>query len=139
MNDTTTMSPDEFKEAFTGKTDEEIIGLVQGNEETLLDGVFDSMLAAFNPAAAEGDSAIIQYDIDSRAGEMSYQLNVVDGACTVAKGASESPRVTMALNLPNFLRMMIGELDGMQAFTTGKLKITGDMMFSSKIATWFGS
>jgi len=133
------MSPDEFKEAFTGKTDEEIIALTQGNEEALLDGVFDSMQAAFNPAAAADDSAVIQYTIDSRAGEMNYQLNVADGACTVAKGVPESPRVTMALNLPNFLRMMTGELNGMQAFTTGKLKITGDMMFSQKLTAWFSA
>ena len=132
-----TMSPDEFNEAFTGKTDEEIIALTQGNEEALLDGVFDGMQAAFNPGAAADDSAVIQYTIDSRAGEMSYQLIVADGACTLAKGPAEDPRVTLAFNLPNFLRMVTGELNGMQAFTTGKLKITGDLMFSQKLAAWF--
>ena len=49
----------------------------------------------------------------------------------------QDPRVTLAFNLPNFLRMVTGELNGMQAFTTGKLKISGDMMFSQKLAAWF--
>ena len=133
------MSPEEFNELFTGKTDEEIQALAQGNEEALLDGVFDSMQAAFNPEAAGDDSAVVQYDIDSRAGEKNYQLKVDEGICTVIKGSVEDPRVTLALNLPNFLRMMTGELNGMQAFTTGKLKITGDMMFSQRIAAWFSS
>jgi putative sterol carrier protein len=55
----------------------------------------------------------------------------------VAKGAAESPRVTLALNLPDFLRMMTGELNGMQAFTSGRLKISGDLMFSQALASWF--
>ena len=36
--------------------------------------------------------------------------------------------------LPNFLRLMIGELDGMQAFMSGKLKVSGDIMVSQNIA-----
>ena len=133
----TTLSPDEFKELFTAKTDEEILVLTKGNEETLLDGVFDAMKAGFNPSAAADQSAVIQYAIDSPAGEMHYRLMVEDGICELAKGPADSPRVTLAFNLPDFLRMVTGELNGMQAYTTGKLKITGDLMFSQVLATWF--
>jgi 2,4-dienoyl-CoA reductase-like NADH-dependent reductase (Old Yellow Enzyme family)/putative sterol carrier protein/thioredoxin reductase len=132
-----TMSPEEFKQLFTGKTDEEILTTVKDNEEALLDGMFDGMKAAFDPSAAAGQSAVIQYAIDSPAGEMNYNLNVADGACELAKGTAENPRVTLAINMPDFLRMMTGELNGMQAFTSGKLKITGDLMFSQNLASWF--
>ena len=132
-----TMSPEEFRQLFSAKSDEEILALAKGNEEVLLDGVFEGMKAAFDPSAAAGRSAVIQYAIDSPAGEMNYQLNVEDGACEVAKGAAESARVTLSLSLPDFLRMMTGELKGMQAFTTGKLKITGDLMFSRVLSSWF--
>ena len=132
-----TMSPEEFKQAFSAKTDEEISALTKDNEEALLDGLFDSMQAAFDPSAAGSQSAVIQYAIDSPAGEMNYNLNVADGACEVAKGAAENARVTLALNLPDFLRMMTGELNGMQAFTSGRLKISGDLMFSQSLASWF--
>ena len=132
-----TMSPEEFKELVAGKTDEDILAVTNGNEEALLDGLFDSMKAAFDPSQAAGQSAVIQYAIDSPAGEMNYQLKVADGNCELAKGAAENPRVTLAFNLPDFLRMMTGELDGMQAFTTGKLKISGDVMFSQVLGTWF--
>ena len=55
--------------------------------------------------------------------------------------ASPAPPVGPALgqhgvNIGQFVQQFnaqTGELNGMQAFTTGKLKITGDMMFSSKI------
>jgi putative sterol carrier protein/thioredoxin reductase len=131
------MSPDEFKQLFSAKTDEEILALTKGNEETLLDGMFDGMQAAFDPSAAAGQSAVMQYVIDNPAGEMNYQLNVADGNCELVKGPAENPRVTLAFNLPDFLRMMTGELDGIQAFTSGKLKITGDLMFSQVLSTWF--
>ena len=131
------MSPEEFKQLFSAKSDEEIQAMVKGNEEAMLDGMFDGMQAAFDPTAATDQSAVIQYVIDSPAGEISYQLNVADGVCEVVKGPAESPRVTLALNLPDFLRMMTGELNGMQAFTSGKLKITGDLMFSQVLSSWF--
>jgi len=31
----------------------------------------------------------------------------------------------------------IGELNGMQAFMSGKLKVSGDIFFSQSIASWF--
>jgi 2,4-dienoyl-CoA reductase-like NADH-dependent reductase (Old Yellow Enzyme family)/putative sterol carrier protein/thioredoxin reductase len=132
-----TMSPEEFQQLFSAKSDEEILAMAKGNEEALMDGMFDGMKAAFDPAAAAGQSAVIQYAIDSPAGEMNYQLNVADGVCELVKGPAESPRVTLAFNLPDFLRMMTGELNGMQAFTSGKLKITGDLMFSQVLSSWF--
>ncbi len=132
-----TMSPEEFKQLFSAKSDEEILAMAKGNEEALLDGVFDGMKAAFDPNAAAGQSAVIQYAIDCPAGEMNYQLNVEDGTCEVVKGAAENARVTLALSLPDFLRMMTGELNGMQAFTSGKLKISGDLMFSQVLSSWF--
>lgn len=49
----------------------------------------------------------------------------------------EAARVTLKLNLPNFIRMMAEELNGMTAFMTGKLKISGDIMFSQNLSKWF--
>ena len=132
-----TMSPEEFKQLFSAKTDEEILTAVKDNEETLLDGIFDSMKSAFDPNAAAGQSAVIQYNIDTPAGQMGYSLNVADGACELAKGTAEKARVTLALSLPNFLRMLTGELNGMQAYMSGALKVSGDLMFSQNLARWF--
>lgn len=53
------------------------------------------------------------------------------------KQGTETPRVTLAMNLPNYIRMMAEELNGMAAFMTGKLKISGDIMFSQHLSKWF--
>jgi len=132
-----TLSPEAFREMVKGKSDEELLAGLKGFEEQVLDGTFDSMKDAFDSSKAAGVTAVIQYDIDTPNGLMSYKLKVENGTCSIEKGAASDPRVTLALNLPNFLRMMINELDGMQAFMSGKLKVSGDIMFSQNIASWF--
>ena len=131
------MSPEAFREMVKGKSDEELLTDFKGSEEQVLDGTFDSMKDAFDPSKASGVTAVIQYDIDTPIGLKSYQLKVDNGTCSIEKGTASEPRVTLALNLPTFLRLMIGELDGMQAFMSGKLKVSGDIMFSQNIASWF--
>jgi len=77
-----------------GGSDEEILTSVQGNEEALLDGIFDAMKEAFDPSSAVGQSAIIQYDLDTPQGLVNYQVKVDNGACTVQRATSGKPRVT---------------------------------------------
>jgi putative sterol carrier protein len=62
---------------------------------------------------------------------------VAGGKCEVVKGAAGPARVTLALAFPDFLRLVSNKLDGMQAFFSGKLKLTGDMMFAQTMQGWF--
>ena len=121
-----------------GRSDEQITAEVgkQGVDKVLGE-VFDAMAAAFVPAAAAGQSAIVQYDVTAPDGVHSYQLKCGDGKCVVQKGKGEASRITLGLGLPDFLRLIGGKLDGMQAFMTGKLKIGGDMMFAQTMQSWF--
>ena len=131
------ITPEMFREMVKGRSDEEILTSVKGNEEVLLDGIFDAMKAAFDPAAAVGQSAIAQYDLDTPGGLVSYQIKVDSGTCSVGKGAPGEARVTMAMSMPNFVRLMAGVLDATQAFMNGQLKISGDVMFAQNVGTWF--
>lgn len=105
--------------------------------DAVLNEVFDGMVQAFTPANASNQSAVIQYDISTPSGVVSYQLDVQNGTCSVSRGADKPARVTLDLSLPDFLRLTLGELDGMQAFMTGKLKLRGDMLFSQTMQSWF--
>jgi len=62
---------------------------------------------------------------------------MADGQCTVSAGADDAPRVTLGLSLSDLLRFIAGQLDGMQAFMSGKLKLSGDMMFATTMQNWF--
>jgi len=121
-----------------GRSDEQINSEIgkQGVDKVLGD-VFNAMSAAFDPSAAAGRSAIVQYDVTAPDGVHSYQLKCGDGKCVVQKGGGEASRITLGLSLPDFLRLIGGKLDGMQAFMSGKLKIGGDMMFAQTMQSWF--
>src|ERR1700693_6218136 len=114
-----------------GRSDEQITAEVgkQGVDKVLGE-VFSAMAVAFVPEAAAGQSAIVQYDVTAPDGVHSYQLKCGDGNSVVQKGKDEAARITLGLGLPDFLRLIGGKLDGMQAFMTGKLKIGGDMMLA---------
>jgi putative sterol carrier protein len=131
-------SREELAAMIEGKTDDEInAGVAELGTEKVLSQIFDYMAGRFQPDRAGNQSAVIGWDITSPEGTHSYQFNVADGACTVAQGNAEPARVTLSMALPDFLRFLTGQLDGMQAFMTGKLKLTGDMMFAQSMQAWF--
>ena len=131
-------SREELAAMIEGKSDDEInAGVGDLGTEKVLNQIFDYMAGRFQPDRAGNQSAVIGWDITSPEGTHSYQFNVADGACTVVQGNPEPTRVTLSMALPDFLRFLTGQLDGMQAFMTGKLKLTGDMMFAQSMQAWF--
>jgi putative sterol carrier protein len=121
-----------------GRSDEEIAkGCEAQGIETVLGDCFRGMAEAFLPAKAGSQSAVIQYDIAAAGRTWSYQLKIADGKCEVVAGAAGPARVTLALNIADFLRLITGKLNGMQAFMSGKLKLAGDMMFAQVMQGWF--
>ncbi len=98
--------------------------------------VFAAMPEAFNPEAAAGVEAVFQYAISGPGGG-DWQVEVRDRTCRVTPGQADKPTCTLIMAAPDFLDMIAGRLDPMQAFTTGKLRIEGDVMKSQLIGKLF--
>ncbi len=111
----------------------EALVAVEGSEVA---AVFAAMPDAFNPEAAAGVEAVFQYAISGPGGG-DWQVAVSAGTCTVKTGRADRPTCTLIMAAPDFLEMIAGRLDPMQAFTTGKLKIEGDVMKSQLIGKLF--
>jgi putative sterol carrier protein len=127
-----------LSQLLEGRSDEEINEFAaQAGVDTLLAQIFEGMRAAFVPERAAGQSAVAQWDVTAPDGTHTFQVKMADGECTVGPGTGESARVTLGLTLPDFLRFVSGQLDGMQAFMSGKLKLSGDMMFATTMQNWF--
>ncbi len=121
-----------------GRSDDEIVkGIEAQGVDGVLDSCFQGMAAAFRPEVAGGQSAVVQYDVNAPSGKRSYQLRVAGGQCALAKGASEPARLTLALGLADFMRLVAGKLNGQQAFMQGKLKLQGDMTLAMVLQNWF--
>ncbi len=98
--------------------------------------VFAAMPGAFNTDAATGVDVVFQYNIARDLGG-DWSCSVKDGTCTVDPGQHDSPVCTLKMDTADFLAMMNGTLPAMQAYTSGKLKIEGDIMKSQLIEKLF--
>jgi len=98
--------------------------------------VFDAMAQAFDPDAAKGADVIFQYHISGDDGGDWYCV-IKDQQCTIESGVHEKPTCTLKMKDSDFLDMINGTLPAMQAYTSGKLKIEGDIMKSQLIEKLF--
>jgi len=65
--------------------------------------------------------------------DSAWTLDVKNGAGAVTEGETEKPDCTLMISESDFLDMSSGKANPMKLFTTGKLKITGDVMASQKL------
>lgn len=98
--------------------------------------VFAAMPDAFNPDAAKGVDVVFQYHISGDKGG-DWHCIIKDGTCSVAARVHDKPTCTLKMADADFLAMIGGTLPAMQAYTSGKLKITGDVMKSQLIGKLF--
>ena len=99
-------------------------------------GVFKKMPSVFNAAAAAGKDVTFQFNISGPAGG-DWFVAVKDGTCSVTTGKGDNPTTTIGMADTDFVDLITGKLDGMKAFSAGKLKVGGDMMKSQLIGKLF--
>jgi NAD(P)-dependent dehydrogenase (short-subunit alcohol dehydrogenase family)/uncharacterized OB-fold protein/putative sterol carrier protein len=98
--------------------------------------IFDKMPEAFVAEKAAGKDLIFQFSI-SGSGGGDWFVAVKDGTCRVEAGQAAKPTTTIKMAAGDFIQLIQGKLDGMQAFSTGKLKVEGDLMKSQLIGKLF--
>jgi len=98
--------------------------------------VFAAMPAAFQADRASGVDAVFQYKITGDDGGQWF-CEVKNGACAIEEGVHEKPTCTLEMAAADFLSMISGALSAMEAYTSGKLKISGDVMKSQLIGKLF--
>jgi len=98
--------------------------------------VFAKMPEAFRPEKAAGVNVLFQFSISGAAGG-DWFVEVRDAACKVEAGKAEKPTTTIKMADGDFLALIAGKLDGMQAYTSGKLKVEGDILKSQLISRLF--
>jgi putative sterol carrier protein len=98
--------------------------------------IFEAMPASFIKSSAAGVDVVFQYNISGDKGGDWYCV-IKDETCTVKAGKHDKPNCTLKISESDFLLLMNGSLPAMQAYTTGKLKIEGDIMKSQLIEKLF--
>jgi putative sterol carrier protein len=106
----------------------------------ILDGIFWQMPKQMDTGQAARARTSIRWSITGRPddGIDVYQLEVDDGRCWVTRGAEMSdPRLTVTIDGVDLLRLISGNLDPMQAYFKGQVKLAGDIMVAAKLASLF--
>lgn len=90
------------------------------------------MPAALNTDATSSMQATIQYSVS----EPMY-IVIDNGTCTVHEGIAPAPDLKLMMTDDDMAALLKGELNGMNAFMTGKLKVEGDLMLAQRLPTLF--
>jgi len=143
------MSPEvrAFEEATTaeglaaliqGLSDEEIHqGATAAGVGDILERIFTTMESMFRPDRAEGQDGVVQWEVDDGDSTHVYHVITEGGTCRAGAGPADAPKATLSFTLSNFLRFMAGEMNGIQAFMTGKVRISGDVMYAQRMESFF--
>lgn len=103
-------------------------------EVTVAD-IFGTMEARVRPEGVAGITANYGYVITGSGGG-EWTVCVADGNVTVKVGLHD-PQVTTTISAKDWIAITLGKLDGMTAFTTGRLKVEGDMGLLTKATQFF--
>ncbi|NIV40120.1 MAG: short-chain dehydrogenase, partial [Anaerolineae bacterium] len=83
-----------------------------------------------------GVDVVFQFTISGPGGG-DWHATIRDGACDIQPGAHEKPTTTLKMADEDFLKYVSGQLPAMQAYSSGKLKIEGDLMKSQLVEKLF--
>jgi putative sterol carrier protein len=122
---------------------QDLLSALEGKKEPAQSGgfsavkdVFEKMPGAFQAGSAGGAAVVFQYCISGDGGG-DWSVDIKNDACTVASGIHASPTCTLKINSGDFLDLMNGKVNAMKAYTSGKLKIEGDIMKSQLLEKIF--
>jgi putative sterol carrier protein len=130
--------PGQIAEAIQGLSDDQLRAQMKDmGHDQILQGIFDGMREAFVPERASGVTSEIQYDIKADGETKQWTVAFDDGECRTQEGPSSDPRLTLELDIVDFVRLILGQVEGPQLFMTGKLRLKGDMMFAMQMQSYF--
>ena len=118
--------------AFTKKPEGETSAAAGGS----VSDVFEGLSGKFKEEAAKGKTVVFQFNITG-AGGGQWVCDIDDGTLSISQGEHGQASCSLEMLDADFLDMMGGRLPSMQAYTSGKLKITGDIMKSQLIEQLF--
>ena len=97
--------------------------------------IFGTMESRVNPKGVEGVTASYGYVVTGTGGG-EWTVAVQDGKVKVLQGLTD-PQVTTTVAAQDWIDITLGKLDGMTAFSSGKLKVEGDMSLLMKAPRFF--
>jgi putative sterol carrier protein len=88
--------------------------------------IFNRMCEGFKQDQAANMNAVVQFDLSGEGGGQWY-VKIADGACEVNQGVTENSTATIRMEASDYVDMVTGRLNPVNAFMMGKVKVEGDL------------
>src|SRR4051794_17496466 len=108
----------------------------RSGQDSVPQQVFDGMRESFVPARAKGVHVRYQFDLSGPNGGL-WWIDVNDGKCQMGRGRIHDANVTFMATDRDWVAMSNGNLSGVWAYVTGRLKIHGDQKLVRKLDEMF--
>ena len=96
----------------------------------------EEMPESFRPERAGRANVVVQFRISGTGGGDWY-MTIGDRTCTVTEGVAEEANATVRVGAEDYIALSTGRLGSMKAFTTGKVKASGDISLLQRMDRWF--
>jgi alkanesulfonate monooxygenase SsuD/methylene tetrahydromethanopterin reductase-like flavin-dependent oxidoreductase (luciferase family) len=104
--------------------------------------IFAAMARAYVPEVAAGFEGEIVYELtrssNGRRTPDVWTLRVRDGRATAVQAGGAAPAVLVRLPLPDFARIVSGELHPAAALMDGRMELEGDLRVAARLGEMFG-
>ena len=107
------------------------------SNNSVAEQVMSGMKLNFLADKAAGVDAVVQFILTGEGGG-EYYMTIKDSKLDVQSGKAPAPKMTLTADARDYMDIASGKLNPMAAFSSGKLKVGGDMMFAMKFASLFG-
>ena len=98
--------------------------------------LFEKMPDVFRKEAAAGVDVVFQFNIKGpRGGD--WIVAIKNCECDIKSGEAQNATCTLTMSDDNFVKLFTGVMTSMQAFSSGKLSLDGDIMKSQLIEKLF--
>jgi putative sterol carrier protein len=98
--------------------------------------IFDAMPGRFLPEQAGDLNATILFDLSGEGGGQ-WLLTVANKQASVTREAIPNPTLTFGADASDFAGIIGGQVNAMQAFMQGKVKVKGDMTLAIRLMSLF--
>ena len=99
--------------------------------------IMDGVSQRFDSAVWGEKDSVLQFDIEGEGGGQ-WTAHIANGAVEVTEGLSEDPDMSFSTDSDTFIALANGDLDGMSAFMSGKVNISGNLSLALKLQDFLG-